>query len=62
MRLAMSNLMAVFEQSEEGGECQQLRLPIKDRDIFIQTLLNPPKSSNKLSEAAKKYRKDVISK
>jgi len=37
-------------------------LSVADRDIFIQTLLNPPKPINKLLKAAKKYKKDVVSK
>ncbi len=43
-------------------EYQQLHLSVKDRDIFIQALLNPPSPSDKLLKAAKKYKKDVISK
>jgi uncharacterized protein (DUF1778 family) len=43
-------------------ESQQLHLSVKDRDVFIQTLLNPPSPSDSLLKAAKKYKKDVISK
>lgn len=43
-------------------EYQQLHLSIKDRDVFIEALLNPPMPSDKLLKAAKKYKKDVISK
>jgi uncharacterized protein (DUF1778 family) len=43
-------------------EYQQLHLSIKDRDIFIQALLNPPSPSDKLVKAAKMYKKDIISK
>lgn len=43
-------------------EYQQLHLSVKDRDIFIQALLNPPSPSDKLTNAVKKYKKDVISK
>jgi len=43
-------------------EYQQLRLSVKDRDIFVQALLSPPNPSNKLLKAARKYKKDVISK
>lgn len=43
-------------------EFQQLRLSVKDRDVFIQAILNPPNPSNKLLKAAQKYKKDVISK
>lgn len=42
-------------------EYQQLHLSVKDREIFIHALLNPPKPSNKLLAAVKKYKKDVIS-
>ena len=41
---------------------QQLHLSLNDRNIFIQALLNPPKPSHCLLKAAKKYKKDVISK
>lgn len=42
-------------------EYQQLHLSVKDREVFIRTLLNPPNPSNKLLAAVKKYKKDVIS-
>ncbi len=38
-------------------EHQQLHLSITDRDVFIQALLNPPKPTNKLLKAGKKYKK-----
>lgn len=43
-------------------EHQQLHLSAKDRDIFIQALLNPPKPTDRLIKAVKKYKKDVVSK
>jgi uncharacterized protein (DUF1778 family) len=43
-------------------EYQQLHLSAQDRDIFINALLNPPAPSDHLIEAAKSYKKDVISK
>jgi len=43
-------------------EHQQIHLSIKDRDLFIQLLLNPPKPSKRLLTAVKTYKKDVISK
>lgn len=43
-------------------EYQQLHLSVKDREIFIQALLNPSKASSALLKASKKYKKDVISK
>ena len=43
-------------------EHEQLRLSLKDRNIFIQALLTPPAPSKKLSTTIKKYKKDVISK
>ena len=43
-------------------EHQQLHLSVADRDIFIHALLNPPKPTDKLLKAAKKYKKDVVSK
>ena len=43
-------------------EFQQLRLSVKDRDVFIQAILSPPNPSDKLLKAAQKYKKDVISK
>jgi uncharacterized protein (DUF1778 family) len=43
-------------------EHQQLHLSVKDRDIFIHALLNPPLPSNTLVKAVKSYKKDIISK
>lgn len=43
-------------------EHQQLHLSVADRDVFIQVLLNPPKPTDKLLKAVKKYKKDVVSK
>ena len=43
-------------------EYQQLHLSVKDREVFVHALLNAPSPSNKLLAAAKKYKKDVISK
>ncbi len=43
-------------------EYQQLHLSVKDRDVFIQALLSSPRPSDRLLKAAKKYKKDVISK
>ena len=43
-------------------EHQQLHLSVRDRDIFIQALLNPPAPSTRLLRAVKKYKKDVTSK
>jgi uncharacterized protein (DUF1778 family) len=43
-------------------EYQQLRLSVKDRAVFVQALLNPASPSDKLLKAAKKYKKDVVSK
>ena len=43
-------------------EHQQLHLSVADRDVFIRALLNPSKPTDKLLKAAKKYKKDVISK
>jgi len=43
-------------------EFQQLHLTTVDRDIFIKALINPPKASNTLLNAAKAYNKDVDSK
>ncbi len=37
-------------------------LSVKDCDVFIRALLNPPAPSDNLVKAAKKYKKDVISK
>lgn len=41
-------------------EYQQLHLSIKDRDIFVQALLNPPKPSDRLLKAIKNYKTDVV--
>lgn len=38
-----------------------IRLSINDMNILIQALLNPPEPSDKLVNAIKKYKKDVIS-
>jgi len=43
-------------------EYQQVHLSVRDREIFISTLLNAPTPSDKLVKAVKKYKKDVISK
>lgn len=43
-------------------EYQQLHLSVKDREIFVRALLNAPNPSDDLLKAAKKYKKDVISK
>lgn len=43
-------------------EFQQLHLSVKDRDIFVKAILNPPTPNKKLLNAAKIYKKDVISK
>jgi uncharacterized protein (DUF1778 family) len=43
-------------------EYQQLHLSVKDREVFVRALLNAPSPSDKLWKAAKKYKKDVISK
>ena len=43
-------------------EYQQLHLSVKDRAVFVQALLNAPKPSDRLLKAAKKYKKDVVSK
>jgi uncharacterized protein (DUF1778 family) len=43
-------------------EYQQLRLSVKDRDVFVQALLSPTNPSNKLLKAARKYKKDIVSK
>jgi len=43
-------------------EYQQLHLSVNDREIFIHALLNPPMPSANLLKAAKKYKKDIISK
>lgn len=43
-------------------EREQISLSLKDRDVLIQSLLNPPAPSDVLLNAAKKYNKDVVSK
>jgi len=43
-------------------EYQLLHLSAKDRDVFIDALLNPSAPSAKLLKAAKSYKKHVISK
>ncbi len=43
-------------------EYQQLHLSIKDREVFIQALINPPLPGANLQKAVKKYKKDVHSK
>jgi uncharacterized protein (DUF1778 family) len=43
-------------------EYQQLHLSDADREVFIHALLNPTKPSANLVNAAKKYKKDVVSK
>lgn len=43
-------------------EHQQLHLSVKDRDVFINALLNPPMPSDSLVKAAKLYKKDIVSK
>lgn len=43
-------------------EYEQLKLSEADRAIFIHALLNPPKPSENLMKAAKRYKKDVKSK
>jgi uncharacterized protein (DUF1778 family) len=43
-------------------EHEQIRLLAKDRDIFINALQNAPAPSHALVTAAKKYKKEVISK
>jgi uncharacterized protein (DUF1778 family) len=43
-------------------EHQQLHLSLKDREVFIKALLNPPKPSENLVRAAKEYKKSVVSK
>ncbi|EKD70200.1 MAG: hypothetical protein ACD_46C00604G0001 [uncultured bacterium] len=42
-------------------EYQQLHLSIKDREVFVHALLNPPEPHSKLLKAVKKYKKDVVS-
>lgn len=43
-------------------EYQQLHLSVKDRAVFVDVLLNAPNPSDKLLIAAKKYKKDIVSK
>lgn len=43
-------------------EHEQIQLSIKDRDIFINALKNAPAPSNALVAAAKRYKKEIISK
>src|SRR5579872_110236 len=43
-------------------EHEQIKLSIKDADAFISALKNAPAPSNALTAAAKRYKKDVISK
>lgn len=43
-------------------EHEQIKLTMKDRDVFIQALENTSAPSSALVAAAKKYKKDVISK
>lgn len=43
-------------------EYQQLHLSVKDRDVLIQALINPPAPSANLKKAVKDYKKSVISK
>ena len=43
-------------------EHEQIRLSIKDRDTFINALQNTPAPSSALTAAAKRYKKDIISK
>jgi uncharacterized protein (DUF1778 family) len=43
-------------------EHQQLHLSVKDRDVFIHALLNPPMPSDNLVRAAKMYKKNVVPK
>lgn len=43
-------------------EHEQIRLSLKDRDVFMQALSNPPKPLSALLNAAKKYKKDVVTK
>ncbi len=43
-------------------EYQQLHLTAVDRDVFIQTLLNPPTVSTRLLNAVQEYKRDVESK
>jgi uncharacterized protein (DUF1778 family) len=43
-------------------EYQQLHLSVKDRETFVRILLNAPAPSDKLSKAAKEYKRNVVSK
>jgi uncharacterized protein (DUF1778 family) len=43
-------------------EHEQIKLSIKDGDAFINALQNAPAPSNALIAAAKRYKKDIISK
>jgi uncharacterized protein (DUF1778 family) len=43
-------------------EHEQIKLSIKDRDVFMNALQSPPSPSTALVSAAKRYKKDVISK
>ncbi len=43
-------------------EHEQIKLSIKDGDAFINALQNAPAPSNALATAAKRYKKDIISK
>ena len=43
-------------------EHEQIQLSVKDRDIFINALQNAPAPSNALLTAAKRYKKEIISK
>ena len=40
-------------------EHEVIKLTGPDKDIFIATLLNPPKPTKKMREAAVRYRKDM---
>jgi uncharacterized protein (DUF1778 family) len=40
-------------------EHEQIRLSLKDREVFIRALLNPPAPSLPLLNAMKKYKKNV---
>lgn len=43
-------------------EHEQIRLTIKDRNVFVKALQNAPAPSKALLAASKRYKKDVISK
>lgn len=43
-------------------EHEQIQLSVKDRDIFINALQNAPAPSHALVSAAKRYKKEIISK